>query len=234
MLVITGGSGKLGTELKKLFKSALFPTHDELNIKDPYSITEYLDQENASYILHCAAFASPVGADKDPLEAMMCNTVGTAFLAEYALKHNIPMAYTSTDYVFNGNQGYYQETDPVFPLGLYGWSKLGGECAVNMVPKHLIMRFSFTPKVFPYDKAPIDQYTSRMTVDKIAEQIYILVSRGAIGTYHLGSQRRRVWDIAQETSEKKVETCSIKDLVHQVPRDASLDTSKFVRFKEKT
>lgn len=232
MLVITGGSGKLGTELQKLFKNALFPTHEELDIKNPYSIAKYLDMEDASYILHCAAFASPVGADKYPLEAMMCNTVGTAFLAEYALKHGIPMAYTSTDYVFDGIQGYYKETDPVLPLGLYGWSKLGGECAVNMLPKHLIMRFSFTPKVFPYDKAPIDQYTSRMTVDKIAEQIYILVSHGATGTYHLGGQRRRVWDIAIETSDKRVEMCSITDLVHKVPMDASFDTSKFKDFKE--
>jgi dTDP-4-dehydrorhamnose reductase len=101
-----------------------------------------------------------------------------------------------------------------------------------MLPKHLIMRFSFTPVEFPYDKAPIDQYSSRLTVDKIAEQIYILVSHGATGTYHLGGPKRRVWDIAQETSDRKIKMCSIRDFTHKVPMDASFDTSKFKNFKE--
>jgi dTDP-4-dehydrorhamnose reductase len=234
MLVITGGTGKLGTELKKLFTDAVFPSHEELDVKSPYSIVDYFNIVKPSYILHCAAFASPIGIDQNPLEGLRCNILGTAFLAEYALQKNIPMAYISTDYVFDGDLGDYTEEDSVFPVGLYAWSKLGGECAVNMLPKHLIMRLSFTPLEFPYDKAPTDQYTSRLTVDKIAEQVYILVSRGATGTYHLGGPKRRVWDIAQETAKKPIEKCTIADFAHRVPRDASFDTSKFKNFKENT
>lgn len=232
MLVVTGGTGKLGKELMYLFKDASFPTHEEMDIKSPRSISEYMDIIKPSYILHCAAFASPVGCDKDPLEGLRSNIMGTAFIADYALQKNIPMAYVSTDYVFDGKKGNYSEVDPVYPCGLYAWSKLGGECAVRMLPRHLIMRFSFIPLEFPYDKAPIDQYTSRLTVDKIAKQIYILVSHGATGTYHLGGPRRRVWDIAQEASERQIKMCTVADLIHKVPMDASFDTSKFKNFKE--
>ena len=38
MIVFTGGTGRLGTELKKWFPDDLYPTREELDITVPYSI----------------------------------------------------------------------------------------------------------------------------------------------------------------------------------------------------
>ena len=45
-VLITGGSGKLGKELKKLFPTALIPTHAELDITKLISVTEYVSRSN--------------------------------------------------------------------------------------------------------------------------------------------------------------------------------------------
>ncbi len=58
--------------------------------------------------------------------------------------------------MLKGDQGNYKETDPVYPVNKYAWSKLGGECAVRMYDKSLIIRTTFGPNVFPYQKAFVD------------------------------------------------------------------------------
>ena len=77
----------------------------------------------------------------------------------------------STDYVFNGEKGNYREDDPVFPVNKYAWSKLGGECAVLIYDNSLVVRTSFGPSQFPFEKAFADQWTSRESVGAIAGKI---------------------------------------------------------------
>jgi len=39
--LITGGSGNLGFELKKIFKNCLCPTHEELDITNKNKVNQY-------------------------------------------------------------------------------------------------------------------------------------------------------------------------------------------------
>ena len=59
---------------------------------------------------------------------------------------NIKLIYFSTSYIYPGVRGNYKETDPLLPSNNYGWSKLGGECAVHMYKNSLILRVSMTEK----------------------------------------------------------------------------------------
>lgn len=232
MIVFTGGSGKLGTEMKKFFPDALFPTRDELDITSAYSIIYYFNLFKPTLIVHCAAFTSPPVCDKNPVQAIRTNIQGTAYIAEYALQKNIPVVYISTEYVFDGSKGNYKEDDPVHPVNIYGWTKLAGECAIRALPEYLIVRCAFVPEKFPFDKAPIDQYSSRDTVSCIASQLAALIDKNARGVYHIGTERKSVWEMAQRTSEEYIEQCSIENFNFAVPKDASLDTSKFKALEE--
>lgn len=155
MLVVTGGSGRLGTELKKLFSDAVFPTREELDITIPYSIVSYFNVIKPTYILHCAAFTAT-----GELHHLKTNIIGTSYLVEYALQKKIPMAYVSP---------VIEDSDSPYEL-----SKLGGECAIRLLKDYLI--------IF------LDPVEVKTDLDKIAKQIYILVSQKAQGSYCISYQ----------------------------------------------
>jgi dTDP-4-dehydrorhamnose reductase len=138
------------------------------------------------------------------------------------------MVYISTDYVFRGDRGSYREDDPMHPVNRYAWSKLGGECAVHLVPDSLIIRTSFGPDVFPFPKAFIDQWTSRQSVSDTARQLIDLVRTGATGVVHVGGPRRTVMEYARSLdSSKTIEPLSVRDVPFSVPVDTSLDTTRY-------
>lgn len=235
MTTVTGGSGKLGTELKTLIPDALYPCHMGLDITSKASIESWFNTHPSDLIIHCAAFTSPPRCNENPLSTLNTNIVGTANLVDYALRHGCKLVYISTDYVFSGREGLYNETDPLYPVNIYGWSKLGGECAVQMLPKEkfLIVRCSFGPKEFPYDKAPYDQFASRETVDVIAKKVKVLIDKEAHGVYHIGGWRRSIYEYAVNVSPMKdIARCSRHELGFMVPKDVSLDNTKYRRLEE--
>jgi dTDP-4-dehydrorhamnose reductase len=226
--VFTGGSGLLGTAVRRLWPDASYPSSSELDVCDQASVDEWLSGKTIRVLVHAAAFTSPPKIDQDPARAIATNIVGTAHLAAWCVQHGTTLVYISTDYVFKGDRGRYREDDPVFPVNAYAWSKLGGECAVRLVPDHLIVRTSFGPDVFPYPKAFVDQWTSRQPVSETARQIVALIESGARGTVHVGGPRRTVMEYAQSLDPTRdIERLSLKDVTFTAPVDTSLDTSRF-------
>ena len=49
----------------------------------------------------------------------------------------------SSDYVFDGTSEVSSETDPIAPLGVYGQSKAAGDLAVQVLPRHYVLRTSW-------------------------------------------------------------------------------------------
>lgn len=230
-ILVTGGSGLLGSEFKKLLPEALYPTRREFDVTDYKSMEKYLKGKNISSIVHSAAFISPPKVDADPLLALETNISGTVNVVKLCLKHNIKMIYINSDYIFKGDKGRYKEEDPVYPVNKYGWSKLGGECAVRMYDHSLIIRTTFGPNVFPYEGAFVDQWTSREKVSVVASLIVRLIKKNASGVYHVGGNRKTVFEYAKKVSPLK-ETRKIfrKDVQFVIPKDTSLNCSKQNRF----
>jgi dTDP-4-dehydrorhamnose reductase len=79
-------------------------------------------------VLHAAAWTDVDGAEEDPQGAAAVNVGGTRHVAELGA----PVAYYSTDYVFDGRQTEpYVESDAPNPLSAYGRTKLHGEGAAG-------------------------------------------------------------------------------------------------------
>ena len=76
------------------------------------------------------------------------NIIGTSNLVKECNFYNIKIIYLSTSYVYPGTKGNYNENDAVKPWNNYSWSKLGGECAVQMYKNSLIVRMCMTEKPF--------------------------------------------------------------------------------------
>jgi dTDP-4-dehydrorhamnose reductase len=227
-VIFTGGTGLLGTAFRRIEPLIRHLDHGEFDITKYAEMDHYVRSKPCTTIIHAAAFTSPPLIDKEPLRAIDVNIIGTSNIVKLCMKHSLRVIYISTDYVFKGDKGNYKELDPVYPVNKYAWSKLGGECAVRMYDNHLIIRTSFGPDIFPYEKAFIDQWTSREPVSVIAKKISSLLDRPIKGTIHIGSARRTVFDYARSIDpDKKIGRLSIHDVSFRVPEDTSLDCEEF-------
>ncbi len=228
-ILIVGGSGLLGSALLKLDPSLTAPSHKEFEINDFNMMKDYLSNRKFDTLLLAAAFTSPPEVDKNPIKAMRTNIGGTANVAELCNELGLKLVYISTDYVFSGEKGNYAENEELLPQNLYAWSKLGGECAVRMYSKSLIIRTSFCENEFPYSKAFVDQFTSRDSVDTIAELILKLVKvTDLTGVLHVGTERKSVKDLAIKLGRKDVEDLKRNEVNFRVPYDTSLNQSRMI------
>jgi dTDP-4-dehydrorhamnose reductase len=227
-VLFTGGNGLLGSEFKKIRPDFQYTDYEDFNVTNYGQMRDYVAGKGYELIIHAAAFISPPQIDKDPLKAIEVNIVGTANVVKLCMEFGMRLIYICTDYVFKGDRGNYKETDPVYPVNRYAWSKLGGECAARLYDKALIVRTSFGPNVFPYEKAFVDQWTSRESVATIARKIIALADKDVTGVIHVGGPRRTVYEYAKSLDPtKQIGKMSVQDVSFVVPADTSLNTEKY-------
>ena len=213
---------------------AFYPLSSEFDVTKRAQMAVYLSGREIKLMIHAAAFTSPPKCDADPLIALDVNIVGTGNVVKLCHERNIKLIYISTDYVFAGDRGNYQEDDPVLPVNKYAWSKLGGECTVKLYDNSLIIRTSFGPNSFPYSAAFVDQWTSRQSVSQIAAKIVSLIDKPITGVVHVGGQRQTVYNYAKSLDPAvEIGKISINDVQFKVPRDTSLNCERFTKILSK-
>ncbi len=224
-ILFTGGSGLLGSEIKKSKPEWLYPTRLEVDVKNYHRLVDFCDYHKIKTIVHSAAFLGPVQCEENPEKTLDVNIIGTANVVSAAFTLGARIIYISTDYVYRGEGGDYKENFSVCPKSKYAWSKLGGECAVRMLDNYAIIRTSFGKNEFSYDGAYIDQWTSREPVSIISPKIIKVVESDFIGVINIGGKRQCVHDYAISVSPNK----AIKKLnrPENAPFDTSLDTSLY-------
>ena len=227
-IVFTGGGGLLGSEFRKIRPDVDYPSSKEFDVTNFDQMREYVRADGCDLIVHAGAFISPPLIEKDPLKAIEVNIVGTSNVVKLCMEIDARLIYISTDYVFKGDKGNYKEDDPVYPVNKYAWSKLGGECAVRMYDKSLILRTSFGPNVFPFEKAFVDQWTSRESVSVIAKKISKLLDKNITGVIHIGGKRKTVFEYAKSLdATKDIGKLSVNDVSFDVPVDTSLNCDRY-------
>ncbi len=221
LIFLTGGSGRLGTELKVLKPEIIAPTSEECNILSLEDLERNIDNIRPAIFVHAAAYTDVVGAEHDPSDCIEINVTGTNNILKICRERGIKLVYISTDYVFDGEKGNYRTTDPINPLTNYAKTKAAGELIVRTYSNHLIIRTSFFGYDFPYEKAPTDQWSTKDYVDIIAPKVLYAINHGNTGILHVGSQKRSTYEIARER-KPDVQKIKIQDLNTPIPRDISL------------
>lgn len=143
-ILITGGTGQIGSALLRLFDAAgvpaLAPGRRDLNLADPDSIQRYLDRTAFSALFSCAAYTAVDRAEKEPGLAAAINARAPGILAAAACSRSVPILHVSTDYVFDGrSDAAYSEDAPTGPINTYGRTKLDGEEAVRAANAHYVI-----------------------------------------------------------------------------------------------
>jgi len=220
-ILMTGGTGLLGKEILKLDEKIFAPTREEMDICDHEAVLRVFKVYRPDVVLHLAAATKPPQHETNPEVGIMNNIVGTANIAMACIILGIRLIYTSTDYNYVG-AGPHKEDEGVLPPYNFGWSKLGGECSVAMCPKHLILRLSFGPVPFPWEKVYSGQSNSKLYVDEMAPLVLASAKSEAIGIMNVGGVVSDLATYAARTA-LVIERTAKPDWV---PKDTSLDITK--------
>jgi dTDP-4-dehydrorhamnose reductase/ubiquinone/menaquinone biosynthesis C-methylase UbiE len=229
-IVLFGGNGNLGKELQKIDSTIVAPSSKLVDISDLNAVRGFLQKTNkVDIVINAAAETDNRKVEKMPVGAIQTNVIGAANVAIVCQELGIRLVYISTDYIYKGDRGNYKETDEILPFNLYSWTKLGGECSAFGVKNHLVIRTSFGKNSFDYPEAFIDKWTSKDYVDRIAPLIYDAALSPLLGTVNLGTERKTLFDHANERNDK-VKGVKIEDTPFATPYDTSLNTQKWINY----
>ena len=204
-IVITGGNGRFGSILKKKFtsKKLFYPDKKELNILSMISIKKYLNKIKPKILIHLAGLSRPMKIHEENIsKSIDLNIIGTANIVKICSKLKIKLIYFSTNYVYPGRRGDYKESDPVFPINNYAWSKLGGEAAVQMYKNSLILRVCMTEEPFLHNKTFIDFKTNFTFHENIAN--FLFKALNLKGLYNIGGKTRSAYEFAKKFNKKTI------------------------------
>lgn len=147
-ILLIGHDGQVGYELERTLAplgriiSVCYPA---LDFSDPDSIRRIVRDTRPSLIVNAAAYTAVDKAESEPETCRKLNAGAPRILAEEARRLGAGVVHYSTDFVFDGlKRTPYREEDTPAPLGVYGQTKLEGDCAIrdSGVP-HLIFRLAW-------------------------------------------------------------------------------------------
>jgi dTDP-4-dehydrorhamnose reductase len=218
-ILITGVSGLLGINLaleaikgyevvgalhERPLHEPGFPTL-QADLLAPNAIPRLLDEAKADWVINCVALASLDAAEQQPDLAQRLNAELPGRLAAEAARRGMRFLHVSTDAVFDGVKGNYDEEDAPAPLGVYGRTKRLSELAVKAAHPHvLILRPNFfgwsvsgqrSLAEFFYNNLsagrPVPGFTDRifcpLHVSELAAVMLEMLAKDNRGLYHTGS-----------------------------------------------
>ena len=234
-ILITGGNGALGTELKKIFPDALTPSHQELDITNKKSIREYIAKDDLELIIHAAALTHIRPCEENKTLAWSTNVEGTKNLVDAVLdkKKNTKFIYISTACVFDGHTGMYKESSIPYPENFYALTKLIGEFEVNRLPDYLIIRTNFVgKKKWPYPHAFVDRFGTYLFAQDVSKGIMDVYKENLSGCVHIvGDKKISMFELAKLTTPE-IQPMTIKDYTGpRLTMDMSLDTERWKKYR---
>ena len=203
-LLLTGGTGLLGKEVKRKFTDIISPTSKELDVSDKQKVIEFFKQNSIDGVIHAAAITSITECEQNKNKAWKVNVEGTKNLVEGLKKYskNGYFIYISTPCIFDGEKEIYFENDIPDPVNFYGLTKLLGETIVSRLENYVIVRTNFVGRIkWPYEKAFVDRYGTYLFADNVADALLEIYQKRIRGTIHItGDKVFSMFDIARITT----------------------------------
>ncbi len=219
-LLVVGGSGMVGSRFVELSSSKFQITSvDEktLDITDKNAVMKFFKKTNFDTVINFSAYTNVDGAE-NPLFVEIAriwnlNVKGALNLAEACKKNGTFYVHISTDFVFNGKDGPYDE-DHFLPtdqeeVGYYAWTKINAEFFVKEVNEinTAIVRYSFPFRatdyplkedwarkiIVGYEENKLhpfftDQTTSILFLDDLVAPLSKIIENKMSGIFHIASK----------------------------------------------
>ncbi|MCH7953412.1 MAG: dTDP-4-dehydrorhamnose reductase [Chloroflexi bacterium] len=214
-ILVTGGQGQLGVALQRALSEHEVRAlgHADLDVTSAAAVSEAIESFHPEVVIHAAAWTDTAAAERDPAAALAVNGEGSGNVARACAAAGVPMAYVSSNEVFDGEKGApYDEDDPTQAINEYGRGKLAGEEAVRKAGGDFYIirtswlygpgRTSFPEKIIERAQADgalrgvTDEIASPTWTGDLAPALSTLVSTRRFGLYHLageGGCSRKEW-----------------------------------------
>lgn len=212
-ILITGAFGQLGEACKNHLKlnfnlilSGRYTSGDciQLDIADRNSVDQIMAENKPDVIVNLAAMTNVDGCEANPEIAKAINVDGVKNLCN---GFDGQFVQISTDYVFDGENGPYRETDKTNPISVYGHTKLAADkwLIVNH-EKTTILRanviYSYTKRTSAsFVKWVVDSLSEAKQINVVDDQwnnptwtkslatvIRTMIDKEAFGLYHYGDR----------------------------------------------
>ena len=226
-IIFTGGNGRFGKIFKKTtnIKNIIYPDKSRFNILNNKSIEKYISKFKPKIIIHAAGLSRPMELhDQDIAQSINKNIIGTCNLVKVCSAFDVKLIYLSTNYVYPGLKGNYNEKESLLPYNNYAWSKLGGECAVQMYKNSLIVRLCMTEKPFIHKYAFKDLVTNFIFHDEVVKMFPKLLKLK--GIINLGGKTSSAYNFAKKYDKNINGIFSKKILKSNIPLNHSMNLKK--------
>lgn len=217
-ILVTGANGQLGNCLREIAPTTthrfIFTDVTELDITSRDAVRAMFDRERPDWVVNCAAYTAVDKAESQPDLALLLNATAVEILATEAQKIGAAIVHVSTDYVFKGDDPEpRKETDPTEPQSVYGATKLDGEKAAALNPRHIILRTSWLYSIYgnnfvktmrrlgtEKDEISVvaDQWGSPTSAHDLARAIVTTIDKPEYGIYHFSNEGITNWAIFAE------------------------------------
>jgi dTDP-4-dehydrorhamnose reductase len=270
-ILITGASGFLGWNLCQKAKAnwQVFGTYFsqpvtiaqtnlyKIDLRDYQQLKELFIAIKPDAVIHTAAASKPNFCQTNPEESYSINVTASVNIARLCAESKIPLAFTSTDLVFDGKNPPYQESDRVSPICIYGEQKVGAEQEIlKIYPAAAICRMplmfglpspvanSFLQGFINSLQAGktldlfIDEFRTPASANTAARGLLLAIEKRVNGLLHLGGKERiSRYEFGLLLAEilkcdrSLIQSIKQQDVVMAAPRspDTSLDSSKAMR-----
>ena len=216
---IIGASGLVGSNCLSYFKENKWEVvgtyfsypakdtvfFDTLNLNNTENFDVRAFQPNV--ILHCGALTHVDYCEHHEAESYDKTVLSTKNIIALANELNAKLVFISTDYIFDGVDGPYEETVKPNALSVYGKHKLEAEQAVlAAASNNIVIRITnvygdeergknFVSRIIEQIKAkqklqlklPIDQYSTPINAHDIARCLFLLLKDNKSGVYNISS-----------------------------------------------
>jgi dTDP-4-dehydrorhamnose reductase len=148
-ILITGSNGLLGQKLVSLLltegKTEIIVTargenrlpestgytFATMDITNKENVDEVMDRFSPNVIIHTAAMTNVDQCETDKDNCWAQNVTALEYIVEACERNSTFLVHLSTDFIFDGEAGPYDEEAVASPISFYGWSKLAGEHIVK-------------------------------------------------------------------------------------------------------
>ncbi len=239
-ILVTGSNGLLGQKL--VYKLKARPdvelvatarganrlldqtgyTFYQLDIENRENVDEVIDAVKPDHIIHTAAMTQVDDCELDHAACDRANVDAVQYMVNAAERNNCHFVHISTDFIFNGEEGPYDEEGVADPLSYYGNAKWKGELIVQQSKlKWAILRTVLVygivdnmsrSNIVLWAKGALekgepinvvdDQFRSPTLAEDLADGCILAVDKQATGIYNIsGKDQLSIIDLVRTVAD---------------------------------
>jgi dTDP-4-dehydrorhamnose reductase len=133
---LSGARGFVGSNLAYVFRERhgaelIAPGHEHLDLTHDALVRRCLNATRPDAVVHAAIWNDPGGLERDRRRAWAAYVAATRNVVDAANAVGAHVVLISTDWVFDGTRGPFDETEPPHPINAYGFLKACSELVVT-------------------------------------------------------------------------------------------------------